>query len=1137
MSFAHLHCHTEYSQLDGVSRLEGLADRVLEIGQEACAVTDHGTCASHWRWQKVGEKKGIKPIFGLEAYFVPDASEKTSKNRDFEHMTLLAVNNEGLANLWKLSSRAFLEGHYYKPRVDYGMLKEHGAGIIGTGGCLNGCVAALLNDEGKKYDPSGIPERLGRFLEIFGDRFYLEIHTFPNDLQYRVNKELARLGKEYGVPLLAVSDSHYLRPEDWEKHEMLIAAQMRKTKDDPTRYSYGPGALHVLSEEEVRERLSTHLDILDVESAITNTGKVADECDVQIEPHRSVPRFLTTEEKDIDHLKELAWQRFAEFAFGNVIHPSYNEYFARLEHELAIIIDKGFAGYFLIVADAVNKARAENILIGPGRGSAGGSLLAFVLGITEIDPIRSELIFERFLNPGRTSPPDIDIDVPQKQRGEVKATLERQYPGVATIGTLVTLAPKMLCRDFGRVLQIPMNEVEAINKIIDTTPNLIELALGWDEVKEAVGNDLAPKRQKYPELFELMDEFADHVRHGGAHAAGMVVHKQPLMGLLPLRKKNDDVLTQFDMKDIADLGYLKMDFLGLRTLSTLTRFMQIMAERHPCGCNASPDCLKCFGSGTDRIRHYSSWKNDWPIYEDEDVFQDLWDGRNIGCFQIETRGISDVTKRYRPTNLRELSDCISLFRPGITRAINADSGLNLMEEALRRREGRMPVTYKHPLLGPILKPSSGLFLYQEQLMAALGALAGYTLPEQDDIRSFIGKKLQDKMDAERPRFVERAVERGVSPKLAEEIFSEMQAHGTYSFNLSHGYAYAILAYWCAWSKHYFPSEFMLALFQTNEEDKVVYGRECRRLRIPVLGPDVNESESDFALVNGKIRYGLHAVKFVKKAATKIQKLRPYTSVKGFILAMRPALPPWFDPDNIDAADVKLLEEIKVTKRVVESLALVGAIDSIVHETDRYTPTDTGEILDPGIADWSDTKIVFFHAFERFVIEPGTKRQAREWAEEKLHRNFARFELYLADFGDIDDRSFWEQELLGQDVTAQPFEKYLTLMERFCNYPGVEKMLTDETAWIGGRINRVRELLTKKGKNPGAKMCQLWLEFPEINEDIVLDTDEIQVVVFPEAYQRCADKISEGKIVILQAQKLKSGNDLHLLKIYDVEEIK
>lgn len=1107
--FVHLHVHTEHSFLDGVPTIPDLCDRVLELGQTAVAVTDHGEVSGHYKLQKEAVSRGIQPIFGIETYFVDDVSNriKSRPSRDYDHMTLLAVSQEGLENLWRISSRAYIEGFYYKPRIDFGILRDHSEGIIATGGCLGGCVPAYLLPDSDLYNPSFAIERISRLMNILDGRFYLELHTFPTQDQRVVNLQQVDLANRLGIPLIAVSDSHYLRPDDWKIHELLIAAQMKLKWNDPKRYQYGPGALHVLSEDEVCERLN-YLPIEVVSGAIENTCAIAEMSrGVSIDPRRSFPIFLSNRSEDESRLRSdverLADVRFDRLRLNDSAKSLYRK---RLNDELELVIAKGYAGYFLIVADVIRWAKDRGILIGPGRGSVGGSLLSFVLGITEIDPVRYGLLFERFLDAEQLALPDIDVDVPQLQRHEVLEYLSNKY-NVVAIGTLNTLAPRMLLNDLCRLLDIPHEDNDQMGRIISSTPDLTALNLTWTEVQEINAEAFRPWMDKYPMLFDLMDALQSHYRHASVHAAGVVVSRDDFMGRLPLRKKSDIVSTQFPQEDVEELGYVKMDFLGLRTLSTISKAWQMAVESY--------ERLQSSGEFDlpPRPIHPYEWQYHPEYYEDRRVYESLWSGKNVGVFQLDTEGFSRIVQRYRPASIEEMCVTVSLFRPGITRAIDPDSKLNLVELFLQKREGRLPVTYRHDLLKPILEETYGSFLYQEQVMAACRDLAGFSPSEQTRIRKILGKlKSPDEMKKFKDLFVSRAKDRGIMPDVSESIWGDMEAFGIYSFNKSHGLAYGMLTYWTGWFKYHYPAEFMLALFQTDPDNIKAYNRECRRLGIPLLGPDVNESGVDFELVGGRIRYGLQGVKFVDTTARIIIDRRPYLSVEDCLTK---------------------LSGTRVNKRVLESLILVGALDSIVTPDDRIGLPES----------WSATRVALWKLFRSRLKLPAIHRSLDEGEIFRIY--LPRFTEYAESLR-VDDRGYAEVNYLGENVTTLPFGDWLPLIAKSLQlfkerkgippYVGIDRMMVNRPAMIGGIIREVREFKVRKaGANQGRRMYRFSIEYPVLEDGKVVDIDSEQVIVFPNESERLGSKLVVDEVVVAEVTKLKGDGGICLKKLFRVRD--
>jgi len=1087
----HLHTHSEHSCLDGLVTIQQVVDRVVELGQSSVAITDHGECSGHLQLQHAADKAGIKPLFGMEGYFTENRFEKSGKKgENYDHMTIVAMNAKGLENLWALSSLAHIEGSYYgNPRFDWELLQKYNEGLIVTGGCMGGCIGKFLKDDGN-YEKA--VERIGRYQAIFGDRFYLELHTYLDPESNEWNLRVAEAALDFSVPLLTVADSHYAKPEQWFAHELMTAIQMGKTINDPTRFSYGPNQLCMFSEEETRSRLS-YLPESIVDQAIKRTSEVADMCDARVPGSRKMPVFYNTAKMDERKLRETAEEGFARKIVGHIADDLLQTYRDRLEYEMDIIIKRGFPGYFLTVQDIINWSKNENLLVGPSRGSVGGSLLAYVMDITEVDPIPSGLIFERFLNPERVSMPDIDIDMPKDERVLVRQYLERKYGryNIASIGTLNTLGPKQSIRDICRGLGVDRDDAQKMCDIIDDDWNIKNRGADWDDVMRQYSKDYAPWVEKYPQVFENLPEFVNHIRHTSAHAAGIVISKESLIGSMPLRysPSNDDIRTQFDMNDVDELGFVKIDLLGLRTLSTLMSALEL---------------IKANNGGVLPFDHFYEWNFQWDkYYEDQAVWDSVCTGNNIGLFQIETGNLRELVKRFQPRNIEDLCTMIAIYRPGITRAVDSETGLNLLEMYMQKREGKRSVKYKHPKLRDILGVSYGSFVYQEQIMETCVALAGYTIVETDRVRKAVAKSNYEDMKEEAEIFVQKCVENGIDQKTAESIFDDMRAFGMYGFNKSHGYGYSMLSYWTAWVKHYYPREYMTALFRTNPSDSVVYQRESRRMGIEVLGPDINESGDNFTLTsNGSIRYGLNRVKYVANAAQELSKYGTFTSMEDFL---------------------NRVPTKKVNKRAVISMIKAGVFDSIC-----------GDPKQALYEYWKTRK-----EYKKYV---GTSCPA-ECAYCAGRDNY--FDCYAVNVERILERGANEQELLGTMVSIDPLADYLEVIEGEHNFPGEKKMFKGEKAMLGGIVTTIKPLTTKKGKNPGQEMCQLWVELPimsaqedgliEDDEEISTKDESVQIVAFPDTYKRVRENLEIGTPVLVEVEKLHDG--LSLRNIFRLDKLK
>ena len=636
-----LHVHSEHSCLDGLATIQDIVDRVVDLGQSAVAITDHGECSGHLQLQHAADKAGIKPIYGMEGYFTENRHHKEGKKgENYDHMTVLAMNAKGLENLWALSSLSYIEGSYYgNPRFDWELREKYNEGLIVTGGCMGGCVGKHLQSTGR-YEKA--VERISRYQAIFGERFHLELHTYLDPESTEWNLRVAEAAIDFSVPLITVADSHYAKPDQWFAHELMTAIQMGKTITDPTRFSYGSNQLCLFSEEETRSRLS-YLPESIVDQAIKRTSEIAGMCDARVPGSRKMPVFYNTAKMDERKLRETAEEGFARKIVGQVADDMLQTYRDRLEYEMDVIITRGFPGYFLTVQDIINWSKNEGFLVGPSRGSVGGSLLAYIMDITEVDPIPSGLIFERFLNPERVSMPDIDIDMPKLERGMVREYLERKYGryNIASIGTSNTLGPKQAIRDTCRGLGINKEDTQLMIDIIDDDWNLKNRGAEWSDVMKQYAKEYSPWVEKYPQLFENLPEFVNHIRHTSAHAAGIVISKETLIGAMPLRysPSNDDIRTQFDMNGVDELGFVKIDLLGLRTLSTLMAALDLIKENN---------------GGTLPFRHFYEWNYEWDkYYNDSAVWDSICTGHNIGLFQIETGSLRSLVKRFQPRSIED----------------------------------------------------------------------------------------------------------------------------------------------------------------------------------------------------------------------------------------------------------------------------------------------------------------------------------------------------------------------------------------------------------------------------------------------------------------------------------------------------
>ena len=1091
--FVHLHLHTEFSFLDGISPIGELFDWVKEIEQPGVAITDHGECSGHIQADKFGYDRDIKPIFGMEGYFADSRHDKKGRKRsEHDHITLLALNNRGLENLWTLSTLAWTEGTWYgDPRMDWELLEKYNEGLIVTSGCLSGVVTKYIREDHELSNPDKGIERISRMLDIFGDRFYIELHTFDDDIQKEVNTRLVEIASEFGLPTVAVSDSHYLRPEDWQKHELVTAVSMNKDLYDESRYQYGEAQLDVKPVEDVVSRLS-YLPEEIVKESVENTVEIYKQVDVSLPYDRATPVFFDNAKTDSMKVIDQAQEGLERKVFPTVQKKSKRkEYVQRLEFELKVITQKDLAGYFLMMADIVKWAKDQGIATGPSRGSGGGSLLAYVLDITEVDPVATGLLFERFLNPGRDALPDIDIDFEEEGRDRVIEYLREKYGeyAVATIGTINRWKPKQMMRDLARGLKIPINESNKMSEVIENIWNFdVGVDVTWKEVAERPEHQeaLAYWRNKYPYLFELMNDLFLNCRHTGAHAGGVVVNKESLLGKIPMRYRNNDMRTQFEMDEVEALGYPKMDFLGLRNLSTLKRAWEIIHERNDVD-----------------LPFFYDWQYEWDkYYGDQDVIRGLWGGNNIGVFQLETSNLMGLIKDFKPNSLEEIAELISVFRPGITRTVDEDTGENMLSLYLKRRHGLLPPKKYHPIADKILEETYSHFVYQEQVMQIFGELADYTETERDDIRKIIGKKKTYEFPKHREALRQRAWEYHQVPyETSDKIFDDLEKTGHYSFNKAHAMGYAIISFWGAYLKHYWPTEYLTALFQTDSAKTEVYTREAHRLGIEVLPPDINESDMGFTLTkDGRIRYGLKRIKYVANGAKLLTELRPFDDVFDF---------------------AERVPKSKFKKTAVESLVRVGALDSIVSEVDQYPQ------------DWSFKKI----ALHQYWSMRNELSNNKEWRDidmecEECRSRHTNFDHYVNELK-LDDLVYNEQEFLGTVVSFDPLEEYMPIISKEMRYPGEDFMIPGETARIGGLIESRRDLKTKRGRNPGAPMCQFWLQLPLYVGSDEEDTEpSIQIVAFPDVFGRYQDDIEKGTPVLCDVEKLENGG-VRLVRLFNL----
>jgi DNA polymerase-3 subunit alpha len=1011
--FVHLHLHTDYSMLDGACDVDKLCERAKELGMPAVAMTDHGNIFGAVHFVNAAKQAGIKPIIGCELYICKKDDHnitRTPPDGDtYNHLLVLAENEEGYRNLVKITSEASLHGFYYKPRVSKKFLAEHSKGLIGLSGCLKGEVAERLMEE--KYEAAR--DAAVFYRDIFGkDNFFLEIQDQGLEMEHRIHPNLFRLEKELGMPMVATNDSHYLCEDDAHAQDVMLCIQTGKSIQDTNRMKFQGSDFYVKSHDEMFRVFKDAPDVL------SRTLAIAERCSTRLEkvsnpfPHFDVPAGYTLDSY-FEHVTREGFARRLELlrslqAQGRVKH-SIAEYEQRLTRELAIIQQMQFSGYFLIVWDFIRYAKENNIPVGPGRGSAAGSLVSYSMNITDLDPLQHELFFERFLNPERISMPDIDIDFCMNRRGEVIDYVTHKYgrENVAQIITFGTMAAKAAIKDVGRAMDIPYADVDRIAKMVPTTLNI--------KLEQAI-KDSPALQQAYesePQVRQLLDtarKLEGLVRNAGVHAAGVVISPRPLTDLVPLfRTKNDEIVTAFDMVAIEKMGLLKMDFLGLTTLTILD------------------DTLKLI----EQTRNQKLTLDEIPL-EDNKTYESVFHkGLTSGIFQFESHGMRDVLRRYQPSSIDDLTALNALYRPGPIQG-------GMIDHFIDRKHGRKSIEYELPELKEILEGTWGVIVYQEQVMQIANRLAGYSLGEADLLRRAMGKKKPEEMAKQRERFVEGAVQRGYPPKKIERIFDLLAKFAEYGFPKAHAAAYALLAYHTAYLKTHYSVEFMAALLTSvtgSTDDVVKYINECREMGIAVEPPDINVSDANFTPHGAAIRFGLAAVKNVGHNAIQSivagrKELGRYRSIYEFC----------------EKVDLRLLN-----KRVLESLIKSGAMDSLGRRGQLMAVLD--KAMDRALKTQRDAESGQHGLFGVFQQDEAPANNDK-----------------LPDTPDWDEntRLAAEKEILGFFITGHPLEKYKDKLEDLralstADIAGIKASTgKDENICTAGIITNLRVLKSKKG---------------------------------------------------------------------------
>ncbi len=1029
--FVHLHNHTEYSLLDGACRIKDLVARAKELEMPALAITDHGVLYGAVDFYREAKRQGIKPIIGCEVYVAPRSRLDREARLDSSqyHLVLLCQNETGYRNLTQLVTRAYIEGFYYKPRVDHELLQQYSQGLIAMSACVGGEIPQLIL-AGREQEAL---ELALRYESWFGPgNFYLEMqnHGMPEEIV--VNRALAQISSVTGIPLVATNDLHYIHKKDAEVQDVLLCIQTGTVIDDEQRMRFSGSEFYLKTPQEMAELFREHND------AVANTVLIAERCNFDFDfgtfhlPYYNIPDGSTPEE----HLTALSRERF---------HKRYPaptpEAVERLEYELKVINDMGFAAYFLIVQDLVNWAKANQVPVGPGRGSAAGSLVSYVLGITTIDPLAYDLLFERFLNPERVSMPDIDIDFCFEKRDRVIGYIVEKYgvDKVAQIITFGTMAARAAIRDVGRALNIPYAEVDKIAKMIPA-----ELGVTIDRALQMSSELIKAYQSDYhaQQIIDTARALEGMPRHASIHAAGVVIGKESLNTLLPLQKTPEGhIVTQYTKETVEDIGLLKMDILGLRTLTVIDRAVQII--KHTRGIELDMDSL--------------------PL-DDVQVYRLLSRGDTIGVFQLESEGLRRILRDLAPNRFQDLIAVIALYRPG-------PLGSGMVEDFINCKHLRQEIQYLDPRLEDILKETYGVILYQEQVMQIASDLASFTMGEADVLRRAMGKKKPEEIKAQREKFVSGAVANQIEPEVAQHLFDLMESFAGYGFNKSHSAAYALISFQTAYLKAYYPVEFMCAFLTSiiDSQDKVVYYlRECQRMGIKILPPDINQSFENFTVTSGGIRFGLGAIKNVGlgavKSVVRVRKERPFTSLFDFC---------------------KRVDLTQINKRMIENLIVAGCFDSV-----GISRKGALSIMDECIEIAAQIKLQdasqqlsLFAPKDTMVEEPTPVVKGELEAQERLNR---------------------EKEVLGFYVSANPLDEYRSLLPLLISHQIADLPGLGDDSYI--RLAGMALNMTRRTSRKGDLYAQFYLE------DL---SGRIEVLVFPSALKQNMDILQADTRLVIE----------------------
>ena len=1058
-NFVHLHIHSEYSLLDGANRIKDLPIRAKELGMDAIALTDHGSMFGTIDFYKACKANGIKPIIGCEVYVAPRSRKDKDPNLDarYNHLILLAKNNDGYKNLAKLVSLGYTEGFYYKPRIDKETLEQYHENLI----CCSACLAGEVNQAILKNNMEEAKKVALWFKKLFGEDYYLEIQNNGIKEQVLVNQKLIELSRELDIPLVATNDAHYLKREDAYNHEVLLCIQTGKKMSDEDRMKFETDELYVKSPEEMSDYFKN------VPEAIENTVKIAEKCNVEFEfGHTILPNYDVPEEFEThyDYLKKLCDDGIKN-RYGE--NPT-KEILERAEFEMNVINQMGYVDYFLIVWDYIHYAKTHNIPVGPGRGSGAGSIVAYAIEITDIDPIKYGLIFERFLNPERISMPDFDVDFCYEKRDQVIDYVCRKYghDHVSQIITFGTMSARMVIRDVGRVLDVPYAETDKIAKMV---PNELHITIKKAMEQNRELRDLYEQNSDMKKMLDIAMALEGMPRQASTHACGIVITKDPVVDYVPLYRRDDIISTQYIMTTLEELGLLKMDFLGLRTLTVIQDTIELVKANRGIDVEFDKDM------------------NDSKVYK-------LWqDGNSVGIFQFESQGMTNFMKELKPDCLEDIIAGVSLYRPG---------PMDQIPRYIANKKDPEHAVYTHPALKPILEVTYGCMVYQEQVMQIVRDLAGYSLGRADLVRRAMGKKKLDVMAKERENFIHGQVDEngniiikgcvrnGIDEKSANKIFDEMAEFAKYAFNKSHAACYAVVAYRTAYLKAYYPVEFMAAMLNSflGNLDKIpAYTEECKRLNIQILKPDINKSYTKFTVDGDKIRFGLGSVKNVG------------TSAVDEIVAERDRNGQFKDFTDF----CERIQETNVNKKCIESLIKAGAFDEF-NETRRTLMESFESILDTIT---SSNKKELEGQVNMFDLGGSDSKEMKYTFKE--FPEYSRKELL-----------FMEKEMLGLYISGHPLDNIRHQIEMQTNINSFQMRQMENTDEIGDEIRQ--EIKDGQMVKYAGIITKIKKKYTKNNKLMAFLTVEdlygpTEIILFESAYQNCANVLMEDNIVLVNGR--------------------